>query len=336
MWGLPGAPPLPAEPLADDEFGRLRNECEVHRLIGLLAVAMEAGDFAVTDEQWAEFVPQVRMWQAVQLRHEQLLLRAATALHDAGIDLRVLKGVALARLAYPRPEWRTFGDVDVLVPSHQFHRAAEVLSTALPGGRALPEPFPGFDDRYGREILVRSGELECDLHRTFISGYYGLVIPVAELFASSEAIVLAGRELPALSAVHRLLHSAIAAAVGDMQPRLSAARDLVQLLSLATDEQAAEVIGTAARWRCTSLVAAGVATVSDWPGEPRSTLLGEWAAAHRPGLGSRLLQRAYHSGYRGPLVSASGVLAPLGPLGRVRYAVGITRQTLVSLRQRRS
>ena len=55
-----------------------------------------------------------------------MLLRALEVLAAAGIPSRVLKGVALAHTAYPQPELRVFGDVDLLVPS----------ARRRPGGRA--------------------------------------------------------------------------------------------------------------------------------------------------------------------------------------------------------
>lgn len=337
-WGLPDAPEFPLEPFGDAEFNILYGDCERNRLLGLLAAAIDVGDIAVTEEQLAWTVPLIREWQAVQLRHEHLLLRAATVLDEAGIDFRVLKGVALSRVAYPQPEWRTFGDVDVLVPSHEFGRAARVLSAGLPARRALEEPAPGFDDAYGREILLHAGELEFDLHRTFISGYYGLVVPTAELFARRDTIVLAGREIPVLAPAHRILHAAIATSIGDMQPRLIAARDLVQMARALGDDAAAidDLLATARGWRCESLLAAAVLRIADWLPAGDGAPLVQWAGDHRPGPGSRLVQAMYHSAYRGPLVSLSGVLAPLGVRGRWRYLTGITRQTWVSWRSRRA
>ena len=58
---------------------------------------------------------------------------------------------------------RVFGDVDVLVAPGGLHRTAAVLVAAFGGTRAEPEVRPGFDDRFGREAMVRVRNIEVDL-----------------------------------------------------------------------------------------------------------------------------------------------------------------------------
>lgn len=321
-WGLPSSPALPADALSDEDFAALRAECEVHRLIGLLAAAIDAGDFPVTDRQHTELAAQARRWSAVELRGEQLLLRTAAVLHEADVQCRLLKGPALARLAYPHVEWRTFGDIDLLVPSPDFGRAAALVAKAIGGVRVHPEPRPGFDDCFGREILLAVDGIELDLHRTLISGYYGLVIPLAELFEGHESVLIGGSAVPVLPPVPRLLHAAIAAAVGDAQPRLIARRDLAQLVlnsTVAIDEVAI----TAERWRCRDLLTVGLTVAADW-GLAANPLI-VWACGQAVPPSRRVLQAAYRSRFRGPAVAATGLLAPLTTRGRCAYAAGSVR-----------
>ncbi len=61
-------------------------------------------------------------------------------LDDAGIDLRLLKGPALAALDYPDVQQRPTGDLDLLVRAEQIDRAVEVL-VAAGGTWTDPEPI---------------------------------------------------------------------------------------------------------------------------------------------------------------------------------------------------
>ena len=106
----------------------------------------------------------------------------------AGIESRVLKGVALAHTAYDDPADRVFADVDLLVPGDELTRAATVLTAALGAERPVPEIRPGFDDRFGKEAMLKVDGLELDLHRTFV-----------ELAAQSQKWKLTAQDLRQLS-----------------------------------------------------------------------------------------------------------------------------------------
>src|SRR5690349_12849963 len=112
-YGLPSNHLLTA---ASIDVGQLVSECEQERLLGLLARAIRDGRVAVTDEERDRFETAFRGWLTHALRVERLLIDATITLDRAGIDSRVLKGVALSHTAYPDPADRVFGDVDVLVP----------------------------------------------------------------------------------------------------------------------------------------------------------------------------------------------------------------------------
>ena len=199
-----------------------------------------------------------------------------------------------------------------------------------PAARIAPEPHEGFDDAYGREILLRRGGEELDLHRTFVDGYYGLCIPVGELFEAGDAFTIGAAELIALPAAARLVHACLSVAVADAQPRLAACRDVVQLLQSVDAEEA---VATARRWRCAGPLAAGLLAVAASLPTGDAELV-RWAQEHPPRFTTRALIRVYRSGWRGPLGLATGLLAPLGLRGRVQYLRGIVRQSWVSWRSR--
>lgn len=61
------------------------------------------------------------------LFHGWAASRSLEALEEAGIPALPLKGFALAEDVHADPGMRSYGDIDVLVPGHELHRAAEVL-----------------------------------------------------------------------------------------------------------------------------------------------------------------------------------------------------------------
>jgi len=75
-----------------------------------------------------------RRGAAVGLLTRQTVLRRLTgALDEAGIPFVVLKGVALAHLAYPEPALRSMGDIDIWTRPEDLDRTAEVfIATGIP------------------------------------------------------------------------------------------------------------------------------------------------------------------------------------------------------------
>ncbi len=236
-------------------------------------------------------------WLGHALRVERLLLEATAALDRAGIESRVLKGVALAHTAYDDPADRVFGDADLLVPGREFTRAVHALEAAFGVERAQPEIRPGFDDRFGKEATLTVGGVELDLHRTFVEGALGLTIQLDDLFAPPYRFPLGITELEALPMPPRLLHACYAAALGDWPPRLISLRDVAQIL-LRERPHPADVLLMARSWRCEVVVAVG----------NHHRVAG--ARAHRPAI-ARGVGRAVHS--EPPRSSAARVARRTGP-----------------------
>jgi len=169
-WGLPTEHRLPERPLDDEQFRALLATCTHERVLGLLGAAVRAGAFPVTAGQRAELDARWQEWLGHTLRAERLALAVLEALRGAGIRAAAIKGTALAHTIYAEPAQRVFGDVDLLVEPNRLREAGCVVAGTLGGTRAEPELRPGFDDRFARELLVRVGDLEVDLHRTFVNG----------------------------------------------------------------------------------------------------------------------------------------------------------------------
>ena len=320
-WGLPTTLTLPDEPLDGTAFAAVLAGAEQHRILGFLGDAVRDGAFPVTEEQWTQVEERWSSWLAHALRVERLLLRAADALDAAGIDFRVLKGVALAHLRYDDPALRVFGDVDLLVRSADFTRAANVLITALKGQRALPELRPGFDERFGKEILVRVGAFEVDVHRTLVDGAYGLRVDLPDLFTDPQPFTVGERTLLGVGPEAAFLHACFAAALGDWPPRLVPQRDIAQIALGRLDVDAALAMAT--RWRASAVVGSAVTAAWDGLGLDATHRLAAWARSSEPSRRDGLLLRSYRGSGRGysRTLASLAVLRGVGP--RAAYAIGV-------------
>jgi hypothetical protein len=316
-----------------DQFAVLVRECEQHRLLGLLARAVHDGALDPAPEDRAELEVLFQSWLGHDVRVERVLLRARACLWRAGIPSRALKGVALAHTAYPDPAVRVFGDVDLLVPSGRMTEAVDALQREFATTRVQPELAPGFDDRFGKEVMMRCGDVELDVHRIFVEGALGLTIDTDELFAPPMRFALGGMELEALPMPQRLLHACYAAALGDWPPRLVSLRDVAQLV-LYEQPNLVDVLMMARHWQCEVVVARAVTTA--WE---RLQLLDrppivEWAARYAPSRRERVLLAAHEGSGRAFSRHLAALLVLPGPAARLAYARAIAFPQPAYLRAR--
>jgi hypothetical protein len=320
-YGLPDAPRLPDAPLVGGDFELLVADCEYHRILGFLGTAVRDGAFPVTERQRARVEETWSGWLAHGVRMERLVLEATAVLEAADIRSIVLKGLALSHTVYPSPEQRVFGDVDLLIEPHNFTRAADVLVAEMHAKRALPELRPGFDDRFGKEILVRIDKFELDLHRMFVEGPYGLTMRLEDLWESPETFRVGNRELLALGPIPRALHAAYAAALGDWPLRLAPARDLAQILN-ATGVTVDDMTVMARHWRAEAVVIAAMERTSDTiplgtePPSIRNT-------GREPSRRDAAYLASYRGGARGYARQLCGVAVVNGIVARLRYLTSI-------------
>ena len=305
---------LPTEPIDDAAFRRVLSRAAGQRLVGMMAAAVAADAFAVTDDQRDRLAQTEQRWAVQALHVEQLLLALVDVLSPGGIEYRVFKGPALARTVYPDPSWRPFADVDLLVRGADFDQARSLIVGALGAEQPVPELRPGFDREFGKEALLKvDGRYEIDLHRTFVTGPIGLTIPLEELFQRGSTFELAGRELCTLDPLHAFLQTCINAAVGDFPPRTCSLRDVAQLAPMVADCHD-EVAATAARWRCgLALKRALELTQSGLGLDSMPTI------AHRAGAVERLGMRSYLTPARSYTRPAASLLAIRGFGPRLRY-----------------
>ena len=226
--------------LTPGEAGSLLARPAFHGLTALLGAAVDTGDVRVdiatsgeVTRGWAE-----AMARAVEL--DGLLLEVCAALAQAGIPTRVLKGAAVATLDEPDPAWRSYQDVDVLVPANRLMAAADALAP-LGLQPAVPPVRRGWADRHAKSLTLRhhSG-MQVDLHRRLAGGPLGARIRTDALFAGGDDLPVGTATLTALVAEHRFLHACYHAVLGGTRgPRHR--RDVL-LLARRVSPEAVEVV----------------------------------------------------------------------------------------------
>lgn len=288
------------------------------RISAMALAACEAGALQISDSALSELHVAVARSATAMLALEHLLLDVVDAFGQAGIEYRVLKGPAVARLDYTNPGVREFGDIDVLVRGSDFDGAAELLSRR---GcvRRYREPRPGFTARFGKAAcFVTPRGNEIDLHRSFVAGPYAGIGDHPDLWHDPDGFRVGGVEVLALSRQWRMLGAAMHAVLGRRVPRLVPLRDVAEL-SDRLDHHAA--IAHADELGMAAVVARAVLTTDAVLNLDRDTPLHAWAFAFEPTGRERRDIDAYtneHRSYAGQV--RSGWRAVAGPQAKVAYA----------------
>ena len=330
---LPSRLELPGEPLDDESFAAVLDECVSHRVLGLLWSAVLDGALAATEKQQRLLEQCLESWASHEVRVERLAIEVIDAFGNVGIPVRVLKGLGLAHTVYERSELRYFGDVDLLVAGEHLARAQQVLEQRFDGRRAQPELRPGFDERFGKEVLVRCGGIEVDLHRTFVDGAFGLTVQLADLFAPPYRFPLGGYELEALPMPQRLLHASYAASLSDWPPRLVALRDFAQLV-VRERPQLLDLLTMARSWQCEIVLARAVETTWRELELEIEHPITTWADSYQPDRRSQRLLAA-HEGTGRVFTRHAAALEVLSGWGdRARYLRAIALPSRAYLRAR--
>jgi hypothetical protein len=260
-WGLPGERPLP--PIPEVTLGRAVVAAAVeHRLIGVLAIAAQAGQIQAPDEVVELAADRHRSALLWCLQLEVELLAVLDHLAVVGVEPLVVKGPAIAHLDVPDPALRTFADLDLLVPAGQIDVAVAALM-ATGARRPWAERRPGFDRRFAKSVTLRTTDgIELDVHRTLCDGAHAVRLPIDRIFRDSTSFALVGHPVACPSSVHRLLHSAYHLILGSPTARLGSLRDLATALT-ADGLRWADVVAEAERWGGESVVALAVQRVRD-------------------------------------------------------------------------
>jgi hypothetical protein len=264
--GLPGAS-SDAVGVPEADWPRLLRFIARQRITGFASVEVRAGSLLVTEQQRSELEEEHRSAMAMVLVLEHLLVELSSAMTDAGLPTVVLKGAAVADAFYPDRSWRSFGDLDLLISAADWRRACEVLQ-GLGFRRIIPEPRPGFDERFGKGASFEDArKLQVDLHRTLALGPFGLWIDPEALLGGTTPFEIKDASLRRLDDTNALIHACIHAALGRQHPRLVPLRDVLQMAwsgridwGLLSDRMRA--------WRLTAPVSHAMRTASATLGVP--------------------------------------------------------------------
>jgi hypothetical protein len=231
-----------------DDWSGFLASLEVHRLTGLALAASNAGALRLTEEQAETLASNHGKAMAAALTIERELLEVGLVFREAGLNPVVLKGPAVAHSAYPDASWRPFGDLDLLVRTAEWRSACQALEGSG-RRRRLPEPRPGFDERFGKAAVHRGpAGIEVDLHRTLVVGPFGLWIRPDEVFEHTAPLSLGGRTFERLDDTCLMLHACVHAALGWRAPFLWTVRDVGQIALMAGVDWGA-LATVAERWR---------------------------------------------------------------------------------------
>lgn len=269
--------------------------CERERVLGVLADAVFGEGLPIRDDARRHLLHRLRRRAVSTVALDSRCAATIELFRANGIECRVLKGAAVARLDYDRTELRHYGDIDLLVRGEDI-TAAVTLLEQQGFRRHFTEPFSGHDETFGKGVAVEGpGAIAIDLHRTLALGYYGTRLPVAELWREGEPVELAGIHTHALGPVERFVHAALHGA-------LSPSRSLVDSLDLVTmmhdaGPDAGAVIDSAQQWGCAAPVVRSVSAANDeFPGRLPKVLV-EWAETHR----RRAMEWIADHAYAGPI-----------------------------------
>ena len=248
---------------------------ERHRVVPLLAAGAPAGLRESLRRRSLALAQ-----QTVRLEHE--LAGIATRWADAGIEFLVLKGPALARQAYAKPELRSYDDIDLWVDSIDLPVAIRVLKQAgYRRTQELKDSTAACAQRAGIEVSFRhpeSGRLIEVSH-----GWRSLApceLAARAMKTSSVSLRIAGVAMRVLSPIHSLLF-VCAHGAHHRWDRLGWVADVAGLWWGMSTEEQEEVCVCARAWRVETVLGIGLHLASEQLGVELSGTAAEWAASPR-------------------------------------------------------
>jgi hypothetical protein len=221
------ARPLPADP---DWRDILRHADAQSLFAAVAAVVSDWPDAAPGADSRREIQVRATVAQMQRrLRQEPGIRRVLSLLQDADCSPVILKGVAVAYSKYVRPEFRSFADLDVLLPADELERANRVLlASGFEINTAAPPPVghqhlaPHFAPQ--REIVV-------ELHSTLFEAKSPFTITIDEWIGRAEPMTVLGHAVRTLSPTDALLHTCAHLSYGHRYLRYPL-RSLTDILAL--------------------------------------------------------------------------------------------------------
>lgn len=268
---------------------------EDSRLIGLLGAAYDHG-WCLTDEQAGQLRHRRLRAAFAAVTLERFLVTVCERLRTAGVEHRVLKGLATAHLVYPDPSWRDTGDIDLWIAPEHFDTAVEVVAQL--GTEAANDVAAAIGGRSPTRLAyTEDGRPEFDLHRHVRYGHTH--VPDSLLRGAPQLFRVGAAELPAPSMEGLLVHAAIHLCAPSTA--LSSVADLIRLhqepldLPARSGEDLDAFTASAMRWvleevrHLVPLPRAGYESWLEARAHPVSDRVHRWIQG-RPGLMPRVSQ----------------------------------------------
>lgn len=159
-----------------------------------------------------------------------ILRETIGALHAAGLEPILLKGGALAYVAYDRPEHRTLSDIDLLLPREQLELAGETLRSL---GFTIAEVVLEHGHHHLPPYISPDGQMAVELHHHILDEASPYDLDVCGLCARAEVRTIAGSAVRVLAPPDALLHVCLHLSYGHRYQWYSL-RALMDILVLTT------------------------------------------------------------------------------------------------------
>lgn len=276
LGGEPGPVPVAAD-FAEHGLALAGRHCVVPLLAAGVAAAGEA---AALSADWRAALRRkalVLSRQLVQMETELGL--SASVLSAAGVKFLLLKGPAVARLAYPVPDWRGYDDLDLWVSSRDFEAAVTALSAA------------GWRRRLTLDARAAACACRAGIEMAFDHPERGHLIEVAhgsralaptaraarEIHAGATILDIAGTPVPVPQPVHALLFACRHGA-HQCWDRLVWVADVAGLWRGLAPAEREEACDLARRWREETMLGLGLRLAAETLGLALTGRAAEWAA----------------------------------------------------------
>jgi hypothetical protein len=167
---------------------------------GLSALNVTAPDHIVRELNVAAAVSKLRLEHQVAPAFRETI----QILKQRQIQPTILKGMALAHSVYPKPELRTFSDIDILLPMHQIESANRALAEAGMCQSSPDQAIP--DHHHGPVFLSTSGNVVLELHHHILPGKNPFKVNVDRLLRNVDTATIEGIDVFVLKPEFMLFH----------------------------------------------------------------------------------------------------------------------------------
>ena len=225
---------------------------ERHRVVPLLIAGLAAPEQEPFRRRALALVQQT-------VRLEQELAAIAAVWSAADVEFLVLKGPALARQAYPVPEWRAYDDLDLWVATCDFDRAVAALER---GGYRRQHPLSRRAAACARRAGIEAALVHPERGRLVeVAHGWPALAPTrraaAEMTTAAVTLEIAGVRIRAPGSVHALLYACQHGAHHSWD-RLSWVADVAGLWLRLGPTGHVQACETARQWRMTTMLGLGL------------------------------------------------------------------------------